>query len=222
MGKLNHIVLGITLISSAFAQSAANFDAVSTPEEPTTEATPAAAPPAAALGVEVATAIASRFVSKEELEPYVGALVSVFQSRSREKDPFGQYQDPDATPVVKVVSSRIARRAPVKAVPLSEIVSRLQITTIMPGDNSFLIGTRRIALGQELPIVWRGNQLRVQVTGVDSKAIEFMNVETNETGVRTMDILPVGMSLGTGASEIMAPGMVPDRPDAPINLDAGE
>ncbi len=217
MGKLNHICLGITLVSSAFAQSAANFDAKGTGPAASVPVSKSAASPAP--GIEVAGP--SRYVGEEELEPYVASLVAVLHARGREKDPFGQYQDPSAKPVIKVVSSGVASRASVKATPLSEIVARLAITAIMPGEDSFLMGARRIALGQVIPIVWRGNNLKIEVTAVGSREIAFRNVETDETGLRTMDILPVGMSQG-GVTEIMAPGMVPDSPDAPIQLDPGE
>lgn len=210
MGTLKHLCIGLALLAQGYAQ-------------PGISPSPAGQAPVKDAAATPADAVKpARFVATDDLDPYLKSMVSRFQAMSREKDPFGQYQDPDAKPVVPVTPQGIARRAAVKATPLSEIVSRLDVTTIMPGERSFLIGTRKVRVGQQLPLVWRGKPLRVQVTEVSSTRIAFRDLESGETGARTMDILPVGMSIGNGLKEITAPGMVPDRPDAPIEVGGGD
>jgi hypothetical protein len=222
MGTLNHICIALAVAASAHAQSATRFETRNAAhDELPAVVRPVKAKPALAdtAAASIHAATPSRLVAGEELESYLESMVVVFSAMSREKDPFGQYQDPDAKPEVPIVTQGIARRVSAKATPLSEIVARLDVTTIMPGEQSFLIGSRKVKVGQELPLVWRGKSLRVAVTEVSSSRIAFRDVESGETGDRTMDILPVGMSIGNGQMKIAAPGMVSDRLDAPIELD---
>ncbi len=214
MGTLNHLCIGLALVSQGFAQSATRFQ---TPAVP-----PAAVPQAAAPVQESFAATPSRLVAPAAMESYLESMVSVFSAMSREKDPFGQVQDPDVKPAVVATTPGLARRTVTQATPLSEIVSHLPITTIMPGEKSFLIGTRKVAVGQEVPLVWRGKTLRVVVTQVSSSRLSFRDAETGETGDRIMTLLPPGMSAGGGLKQILAPGMVPDRANAPIDLGGGD
>lgn len=221
MGKLKHILLGLFLVNSVHGQSAANFDTkIILPAE----ATPKEAKPAKPAPNKAAVAgptIPSRQIGPAELEPYLESLSSMFHPQGRAKDPFGHYQDPEVKPVIKTtVAKTSTRSAPVKATPLSEIVELIVITTIMPGEKSFLVGTRKVKQGDELPLLWRGKTLRVQVTDVTSRMIAFRNIESGETGSRTLDMLPPGMKAGIDG--IAAPGMTLDRPNAPIELEMGE
>ncbi|MEO5913027.1 MAG: hypothetical protein ABIS50_02260 [Luteolibacter sp.] len=222
MGKLNYICLGLISVTSALAQSAANFDTkIITPAAPAPKVVKIAKP-AAEKETVVSTNVPSRYVGSAELEAYLGSLSSVFAARGREKDPFGHFQDPDSTPVVKNTVAKVSRSAPAKATPLSEIIQLITITTIMPRDNSFLVGTRLVKQGEEIALIWRGKHIRVQVTDVTSRMIAFRNAETGETGTRQLDMLPPGMRAGNGSEGIQAPGMVPDRPNAPIELETGD
>lgn len=218
---MKYIFLGFTLILPVCAQSAANFDAkIPVPKE----AAPKDAKPVkqVAKSTEVAgPVLASRQVGPAELEPYLASLTSIFHAQSRETDPFGHYQDPDAKPVVKqTVARTTTRSAPIKVTPLAEIVQLISITTIMPGEKSFLVDTRKVKQGDELPLIWRDKTIRVQVTDVTSRMISFRNVETGEVGSRTLDMLPPGMTQGTNG--IAAPGMTLDRPNSPIRLEMGD
>ncbi len=222
MGKLNHIFLGLSLVTSAIAQSAANFDT-----KVITPATPAPKPAKLAKAspdknVSAGTVLASRYVGESELEPYLSNLSAMFQAAGQERDPFGHYQDPDARPEPKKTIAKAGPRPQVKATPLSEIVQLLPITTIMPGEKSFLVGTRKVSVGQELPLIWRGKTINVQVTDVSAQLIAFRNMENGETGSRALQMLPPGMRAGNGNEDIRAPGMLPDRPNAPIELETGE
>ncbi len=203
---MNHLCIGFALVSQGIAQAATRPEA------------PAVAP----ATVSELAVTPSRLVSPDAMESYLETMAAALSGMSRERDPFGQLQDPEAKPDVVVATPGLARRTATRATPLSEIVGLLPITTIMPGERSFLIGTRKVALGQQVPLVWRGKELRVQVTEVSSTRIAFRDLETGETGSRTMDLLPVGMSVGGGLKEIATPGMVPDRPNAPIDLGGGD
>ena len=209
---------------SAFSQSAANFNtssiapAASAPKgKAEAEAKPAAAPRVAGP----VSNTPSRFVATAELEGYVASLTSVFSIQTRETDPFGQSQDPNAKPVIKTPVAKTSQRAPqVQATPFSEIIRRLVVTTIMPGEKRFLVGTRSIAQGERFPLTFRNKHIRVEVTEVTSRQIGFRNLDSGEIGSISLSLLPVGMT--PGQNGITAPGMVPDRPDAPIELESGD
>lgn len=160
----------------------------------------------------------SRNVTPEQLKPYVESLSAVFSMRNRATDPFGLLQDPNAKPIVKPKLAATKRRyEPVKATPFSDIVKLIKVTTIMPGERSFLIGNRLINQGDRLPLTFRGKNIMIEVAGVASDRIEFRNLEDNETAALALKMLPAGMS--PGADGVNAPGMIPEDSNAPINLD---
>lgn len=219
MGKLIHICLGLILAPSAFAQSAANFNTKShaTATPPAAAQTAKPAPGAAAPAITTP----SRQIGTAVLDSYLDTLATAFLIRGRAVDPFGQQQDPNAKPVIKVpVASGVRRAAPILATPFSEIVRKIIVTTIMPGEQRFLVGTRSFKQGDQIPLTFRHKPIRVQVTEVTSRQIGFRNLDSGETATRKLDLLPPGMTPGNHG--IAAPGMSPDRPDAPIELDAGE
>lgn len=194
------------------AQTAAE-PAAETPAAETT-AEPAAAEPSAR---ELA-ATPSRSVEPDQLKAYVNSVSAVFSMRNRIADPFGLVQDPDAKPVIKPKLATTKRRyEPVKATPFSDIVKLIKVTTVMPGERSFLIGNRQINQGDQLPITFRGRNIRIEVAAVGSERITFRNLEDDETASLALNLLPAGMS--AGADGINAPGMVPENSDTPINLD---
>ena len=90
----------------------------------------------------------------------------------------------------------------------------------MPGEKRFLVGTRSIKQGDQIPLSFRGKQIRVQVTEVTSQQIAFKNLDNGETASRKLDMLPVGMTPGNRG--ISAPGMTLDRPNAPIELETAD
>lgn len=220
MGKMkHHLLLGFSLVSSAVAQSAANFDTkVITPAAAAPKVAPVTASPPSKTAT-TGTATPSRYVDETGMEAYLESLSSVFLAGASARDPFGHLQDPDAKPVIRASTTTLAHSAPVRATPLSEIIELISITTIIPGEKSFLVGTRKVKQGQELPLVFRGKTIRVAVTGVSARQITFKNLDSGETGTRELDMLPPGMRAGN--EEFKAPGMIPDRPNAPIELDMG-
>ena len=159
----------------------------------------------------------SRYVGTD-LEAYVVSFAAVFPMSKRETDPFGRMQDPDAKPpVIKPVMTKTEQRVPEAITPFADLISRIEVTTIMPGDKRILVGNRSISENDELPLHYRGRQIKALVAEVSSRRIVFKNVESGETGVRELNLLPVGMTPGN--KQIMAPGMVPLDSNAPLNLD---
>lgn len=212
------ISCGLTflLIASANAQSAASFS--SAPAAPAPQAIKAALPTKTEPGP--VSNVPSRYVGEADLEAYVASLTAIFSMRQRETDPFGQLQDPNAKPLIKTPVATTSRRVvPIQATPFADIIRLIKVTTIMPGERRFLVGTRSIKEGDRIPLVFRGKTISVEVVSVRSHQIDMRNLDNGETASLKMSLLPVGMTPGTRG--ISAPGMVPDRPNAPIDLDGG-
>lgn len=204
---------------AARAQAASNFDTARAVTAPAADDRKAA--PTVTKDAVLASTTPSRQVGGADLASYMESLSSVFMSRGRTLDPFGQSQDPDAKPIVKAPEpGKLKRAAPILATPFSDIVKMMVVTTIMPGEKRFLIGTRSIQQGDQIPLTFRGKLIRVQVTEVTSRQIAFRNLDSGETATRQLDLLPAGMTPGHGG--ITAPGMVPDSPNAPIELGTGD
>lgn len=219
-GSILVMALHAITASSALAQSAANFDTKAMAPEPPAAKEEKAAKPVAKEAAPASTT-PSRQVDPTALESYVASLTSVFSSRERATDPFGQLQDPDAKPIIKTpIAGTTKRAASVPATPFVDIVRLIVVTTIMPGEKRFLVGTRSIKQGDQIPLSFRGKQIRVQVTEVTSQQIAFKNLENGEMASRKLDMLPVGMTPGNRG--ITAPGMTLDRPNAPIELESGD
>ena len=215
------ITCGLVLALGTLApgQSAKSFDTKTlTPAAPAAKKEKSAAPsPQEPVTV---SATPSRYVGEADLAAHVESLASMFAIRGQATDPFGQLQDPNAKPIVKTTVAKASRRiAPIQATPFSDIVRLLQVTTIMPKEKRFLVGTRSIKQGDSIPLAFRGKNIRVEVTSVSSSQIDFRNLESNETASLKLNLLPVGMTPGTRG--ISAPGMVIDRPNSPIELDPG-
>jgi hypothetical protein len=239
MGTLNHIVnvdrgtrasavsllrrvtllaaLGLVISASTHAQSATNFDTkVLTPKAKTPKKDKAATPSSKEAGPVSATP--SRFVGEADLDAYVESFSAVLSMKDRATDPFGQLQDPDAKPVIKPsIAKKTTRVQSIQATPFSDIIRLIKVTTVMPGEKRFLVETRSFKQGGRIPLGFRGKTINVEITSVSSRQIDLRNLETGETASIKMDLLPVGMTPGTRG--ITAPGMVPDSPNAPINLD---
>ena len=117
IGFLAALVMAL-LASSALAQSAANFDTKAlAPEAPAAKEEKAAKP--IVKEAPPANTTPSRQVGPAELESYVASLASVFSSRERATDPFGQLQDPDAKPVIKTPVAGTSSASPPSKRPLS-------------------------------------------------------------------------------------------------------
>ena len=227
------LLSGILITPFALAQSAANFDTQAlTPESSAPKQTKLLPKKVSKKTLKDASkdahqdkdsaplkTLPSRQVRAEELTPYIEYFSSLFLMRERAADPFGQLQDPDAKPVIKApVPGAVKRSAPIQATPFADIVRMIVVTTIMPREKRFLIGTRSVKQGDQLPLTFRGKPIRVQITEVSSRQIGFRNLESGETAFRKLDLLPAGMTPGN--HRVTAPGMTPDRLDTPIELEA--
>ena len=193
--------------------------ASTTPADSSLPSTPASqtAPPLDPVEPGPVDARPSRYVG-EEIADYTRSIAAVFAIRSRAIDPFGQFQDPDAKPAEKPVIQRTAQRAaPEIVVAFADMLRNLEITTIMPGEQRFLVGSQWYKRGAILNLSYRGKNLRVQVVEVTARRIQFRNLDTGEIASRALDLLPAGMSTGQGG--IRAPGMVPSGTNDPIILE---
>jgi hypothetical protein len=217
MGKLIHIFFGALMTASALAQTETIPDAnIPTPANPATKKEK----PDLKVTAPIST-LPSRNVGAAEMDSYVASIASAFLIQKQERDAFGQSQDPDAKPVIKVAPEQKLRRiTPVLAIQFSEIIQKIVVTTIMPGEQRFLVGTRSIKRGDQFPLIFRGKQILVLVTEVTSQKISFRNLETGEIASRKLDMLPAGMT--PGLHGITAPGMISDRANAPIELESDE
>lgn len=230
----------------ASAQSAEGFDtsgiapadlqaapaAATTPAPAAAPAKTAAAPgPAAgstapAKQEEPAAKVPSRYAgSGPELGAYVDRYVAAMSIKTRTTDPFGRYQDPEfKAPEPKIINSTkklIPRAAP--PMPFADVVAAIQVNMVMAQKKSFMVstpaGSRELKQGTVFPIqLPSGKRVRVQVKNVTAAQIDFVNLDTGETAALKPDVMPVGMERGTKG--ITAPGMQPNGPNAPIEINA--
>lgn len=223
MGKLAIICLGMALSSPAFAQSASSFDPVPSPQVEPVPGSEKVAKPAKRASAPSGdlNSTPSRLIGPPEIESYLKAISSLFLIRNREYDPFGMAQNPDAAPVAKpsIFGNTTAVVTP-QATPFSEIVPLIVVTTFMPREKKFLFGSRLFKQGDLIPLKYRGKLLRVQILEVSSQQIIFRNLDTGETVSRRFNGLPAGLT--PGGQGITVPGMTPDSPNAPIELEASD
>lgn len=158
-----------------------------------------------------------RMVSSADIEPYVEFVKSRTSIASRKADPFGQIQD--TTQKVEVKKPTMTNRRPtrMKATTFDEIVGRIQVTTVMPAEQRFLIGGRSFRLGDEFPMTFRGRNHRVKVVGVSAREIEFKKLESGEIASIKLKMLPAGMQAGSDG--IMTPGLLSNDKNAPLQVD---
>jgi len=155
---------------------------------------------------------------------HVGAGVDAFVSEAaaklaittREFDPFGMPQDPDYRPAAPPPSAS-AESAP-QSVPFADIIRRIPINTVMTGDKKFLVGSRSFSAGDRFPVNFEGQSIWIEVVEVSARQVMFKNVQTGETAAQALNLLPPGMTPGSGG--ITAPGMVPTNQQAPLDLNS--
>ena len=213
------LVAMVMLSSPCKGQSASNFDTTPlTPKPLGVKKEKSAGAPVKEVAPVSTTP--SRFVGDTDLDAYVQSLAAIFTIRDRSTDPFGQVQDPDAKPIIKQTLAKASRRiTQVQVTPFPDIIRLLKVTTIMPMEKRFLVGTRSIKQGQCFPISFRTKNINVEVVSVSSQQIQFRNMESGEIAELSLNLLPAGMTPGTQG--ITAPGMVKDVPNAPIELEGG-
>jgi len=137
----------------------------------------------------------------ERVDAFVAEMTQILAMRTRTLGPFGELQDPDAKPPAPISEQITGRKSAEPAVSLSEIIELIEITTIMPGEKRFLIGSRSVAQGEELPVTFKGKKQKIKVTQISSDQIIFQNLSTGETAIRKLNMLPPGMTRGFASNE---------------------
>ncbi|MES2997102.1 MAG: hypothetical protein V4733_09870 [Verrucomicrobiota bacterium] len=160
----------------------------------------------------------SRMIGDAERAGYIKTITATLAIRTQTLDPFCLHQDPESKPAVRVINNALATRKAVPATPFSDIVKLIKVTTVMPGEDGFLVGTRLFRVNDVLPLSFRGKTYRVQITAVTSARISFKNTENGEIGHLELNLLPAGMSKGDGGIQI--PGLVPSNQQAPLELES--
>lgn len=231
MGKLIHLLGAIVLMPGMVeAQSAiptAEAGAKPAPadkvvDKPATAEKPAASATPAKADASKPADVSSRYLGNEDVTEYIESVASLFAIRSRTTDPFCQVQDPSAVkePPKKPVRGTIPQAA-IPPTPYNEIVARIRVTTVIPSENRFLVGTRSFVRGDRFPLAYNTRNYPSQVIEVTRKRIVFRNLETSETGELPLDMMPEGMSKG-GRSGIIPGGMQPPKSDAPLEIESSE
>lgn len=215
MGKLIQLMTLCALWPvSLTAQSAANFK----PEL----LAPTEAPGAKEEKAEADAGPVPQIPSREagaEVESYVASLTAILSIRSRTNDPFGQAQDPAAKPLKpKIVQPNLPRPIALPSIKFSEVIAKIPVTTVIPGEGRFLVGTRSFLKGDRFPVRYQTHTYNTQILDVTARTILFRNLENGETGSLTLDLMPQGMSKGNQG--VLAPGMQPARGDAPLELES--
>ncbi len=201
---------------SAYSQSAEIFEAEKRPAAGETVAksskdTPAPGP------VDTQP---SRFAG-QDIEPYIAARAAVFSMRNRPTDSFGLFQDPNAKPVIRQMVSNVPtkRQSALPPTPLSDIIKLIRVTTIMPGEKKFLVGTRSFSEGAEFPMDFQGKRMNMKVLEVNSRKILFLNMDNGERATLETEMLPPGMIVGV--DKMKPPGLVNAEANLPLNLEPG-
>jgi len=164
------------------------------------------------------TPLESRLISDSELEEYIEKLIEYLPMATQERDPFGAMQDPDAVPTIAldtIMPDTIVM--PEFTTPFEDVVRMINVSTIMPADKRFLIGTRSFGVNDVVTFNYRGQSIRARVEAVTSREIRFRNVDNEDVATRALEILPAGMSAGGDSRNI--PGLIPTGPNVPIDLD---
>jgi len=215
MDRMRALLMGILFITSIHAQPTASVaanDSYATPNIFSKKAVDQNNSPASTP---------SRQISSAELAAYVESVSLVFLSKKRAFDPFGQPQDPDAKPVIKKIAEGAPKRiTPTLATPFPEIIEKIVVTTIIPREKCFLVGTQSFKQGDQVPLVFRGKKIRAQVTEVTSRQIIFLNLDSGESAIRKLDLLPAGMTSGQRNGPAL--GMTQDRLTLPIELESND
>lgn len=218
-GALVFVNFGLCFPSSLLAQSASNFDTTRLAPK-ISAAEKGKASNSAPKEAGPVNATPSRYISDEEVLPYVQSIAASLAIRQRTTDPFGQLQDPNAKPIIKPTLAKKSQRVTqMQSTPFVDIIRQIKVSTIMPLEKKFLVGTRSIKQGQQFPISYRNKNIKIEVVSVSSRQIEFRNVDSGEIAALKLSLLPAGMTPGNKG--ITAPGMQQNLSDAPLEIEGG-
>lgn len=155
-----------------------------------------------------------------DVDSYLTALVASFDMNDRDYGPFGKHQDPNFQPPKPKVAPRSAPKIDSEPItPFADIVAAIPVTTIIPGQDKFLVGGRSFTVGDTLKLRTGVEQTTpAVVTSVESDRVNFRHGETEETASLSLRLMPSGMR--PGSAEIQPAGVTPTGSDAPIELPA--
>ena len=133
----------------------------------------------------------ARFLA-EDLDVRIARLRKRLSIISRERGPFGLYQNPAKTPVINHAVKEVSKT------PFIEFINGIQISVINSKEKEFLVGARICRVGQVFPIVRGGERLSVRVEAVGPSRVTFRNLQTGEVALRRLDVLPEGVTAAAG------------------------
>ncbi|MEM1085049.1 MAG: hypothetical protein AAGI48_13135 [Verrucomicrobiota bacterium] len=211
-------LLFATLSTSAYAQSAANFQQPAEKADGTTAPDLAEEVQIEEIDKETQSALVaspSRYAGLD-VDQYVQALSTSFSMRNRDIDPFARHQDPNFRPIQPVIAKKKIKKFKKEPVtPFSDIVARVNITAVMPAEQTFLVGGRSFNLGDRINLdVGKEKLLSIHVVGIQKNSVTFRHGVTGETADRILNIMPEGMRRGTN---LLPPGLESLNNDAPID-----
>jgi hypothetical protein len=216
--------LSFAAMPEAFSQSAEGFDTSGlVPAAPAPAAAATDKKPEPAAADEAVLKLPSRYAGAgSDLAAYIATYSGKFSIKTRQTDPFGRFQDPEfKAPEPKIVSSTAKPSfQKVPPTPFIDVVNAIEVNTVDLAKQRFLVGTREFRRGSVFPVqLPNGKTIKIQVLAVSSSAITFRNLDTAETAVRKLKMLPPGMS--KGGQPLTAPGMQSTSPDAPLMVQPG-
>lgn len=150
-----------------------------------------------------------------ELDNYIQALASSFKMRTRDTDPFARHQDPNFKPIQPVAPKKgIPKFKKEPVTPFSDIIARINVTAVMPAQQTFLVGNRTFKIGDRIKLdVGKEKLISVHVVAIQANSVNFRHGITGETADLSLKLMPAGMERGTA---VHPPGMVAENSETPI------
>lgn len=150
---------------------------------------------------------------------YTSAHIAGFYMNDKKMDVFGLFQDPNFRPVIKNTPTT-TRKGPthIAAIPLTEIIKDIKVTTIMFKEKSFLVGDSIYKESEEFSLTTHeGRAKNLKVLKVDPGLIIIKDMDTNEEAPIKINALPPGME--TGGEKLKPAGMSSTNEKKHINLE---
>ena len=147
----------------------------------------------AALCLPLASAVEvkpSRLVGPDQLKEQVTELSSRFAIGERSLDPFGQFQNPEAKEAVEQQIKKIQIDDGPRRFPFDQVVDRIPIAAVMPGQGEVMINGRLFKLGQEFPVRFKGRNFDVEIIKVRPGQVDFRNAKNGDVAVRKFNERP--------------------------------
>jgi hypothetical protein len=152
-----------------------------------------------------------------ELDSYIQALSTSFTMRNRDTDPFARHQDPNFKPIQPIApKSKIPNFKKEPITPFSDIIARINVTAVMPAQQTFLVGGRTFKIGDRIRLdVGKEKFISVHVVAIQANSVTFRHGVTHQTANLSLKLMPEGMMRGKADHP---PGMISENSDAPLNI----